>query len=672
MAPPPAPIAAALRTANARAQAGRFAEAEAIYRQQPAVAEVLLAWGQLRRRMGDLAAGRELLERACAAGGGVSALVALADLHLDRLDLASAQPLARQALALAPKSPELNLLVGRAAEMTGKLDAAATAYRAAMHADPKLLPARLGLARVLGNLGRDEEALGCYNAAVRRWPDSVDAQIALGRFHGQRHRFSDAVICFDKAAGLGAEVTRDLSSAAVGLAYTCDWGATLGDLRRRLHERLRQPAPCLIDPYAVICHEDDPAALLRLGEHMSGTVAEYVRNLPKPAIVQRQGDPRIRLGYLSGDFNQHALSLLMADVFAKHDRSRFEVIAYSFSQDDGSDTRRRVVAAFDRFVELGLESPALSAKRIAGDGIDILIDLKGYADGGRPEIQALRPAPVQVTHLGYQATLGAPWVDYVIADAVVAPFSEQPNWSERIVHLPESYFPNDRLRPVNTKRVARTDHGLPATGVVFACFNQTFKITEEVFTLWLGLLRDTPGSVLWLMSGVPQAPSHLRQAAQRAGVAPERLVFANPVPLPDHLARHDCADLFLDTAPYGAHTTACDALWTGLPVVTLPGQSFASRVGASLLRAVGMDELIATTADEYRAIALALAQDPAARAGLRARLIAARTTAPLFDSARFAGALGAAYVTMHSLHRSGSVPRGFAIGANFQPVHQPV
>lgn len=677
MAPAAGSRAAALRTARSHAEAGRSAEGEAIYRQLPADADVLLAWGQLRRESGDPAAARELLERAITAGGGVSALVALADLHLDRQDLAAAQPLAQRAMALAPRSAGVHLLIARAAEMTGKLDAATTAYRAAMHADPMLLAARLGLGRVLASQGRDEEVLACYAALLKRWPRSVEALLALGRFHGARNRFHDALACFEKAEAAGADVIWHLSTTAMALTYACDWGAPLTGLRRRLDARLRQTGPCLVDAYAVVCHEDDPSALLRLGERISGAVAAHlaahVASLPRPAIVTATGDRPIRVGYLSGDFNQHALSLLMAEVFSHHDRGRFAVTAYSYSVDDGSETRRRVVAGFDRFVELGLEPPAESARRIAADGVDILVDLKGYAEGGRPEIQALRPAHIQVTHLGYQATLGAPWVDYVLADAVVAPFDGQPDWSERIVHLPDSYFPNDRRRPVPGAAPSRSACGLPASGIVFACFNQTFKITEPVFAVWMDLLRDVPGSVLWLYRGNPEAPAqaHLRAAAARGGIAPERLVFADAVSLADHLARHACADMFLDTAPYGAHTTGCDALWAGLPLVTCMGRSFASRVGASLLRAVGMPELIAETYADYRAIALRLAHDSAALAGLRARLIAARATAPLFDAARFARGLDAAYLTMMDLHRAGAAPRGFAIDGEFQPVHQP-
>ena len=296
---------------------------------------------------------------------------------------------------------------------------------------------------------------------------------------------------------------------------------------------------------------------------------------------------------------------------------------------------------------------------IAADGID----LTGYCEGGRPEIPALRPAPVQATHLGYPGPLGAPWIDYVIADPVVLPAEAQPHWRERIVHLPHCYQPNDRARPSPPPDTDRAAHGLPEQGLVFACFNNPYKITPEIFATWMSLLRAVPESVLWLYEENALVAESLRGEARRHGLDPARLRFAPPADRIAHLARHGCADLFLDTSPYGAHTTGSDALWCGLPLVTLRGRGFASRVATSLSHAVGLPELSAGSLAEYEALALRLARDPAERARQRTHQLAARETAPLFDAPGFTRALEAAYDRMVAMGRAGESPRGFAITA---------
>ncbi len=669
--------AAALRTARARAKSGRLAEAEALYQQlldtQPDDAETLLAWGGLRRAMGDSQSAFAMLSRAIGLGAGLPCMIELAALALDLRDLASAGEWVRQALATAPRSAEVHRLVGRVAELAGDPVAAVEAYRTAIKLDPRDGQARLNLGNLLASQDRRDEALATYAALLRREPDNTALLMAMGQLYGRMYRYRDALDCFDRAERLGVDIAWVLSETAMGLAHVCDWSAARAGTKRRLDARLRRDAPCLIDSYAVLCQDDDPAAQLRLGRRISAAVAAHVASMPRPALVRRTGEGRIRIGYLSADFNQHATALLMTEAFARQDRDRFEIIAYSHSRDDGSATRQRVVAAFDRFVELELEPAPESARRIAADGIDLLIDLKGYTDSARPEIPALRPAPVQASHLGYPGTLGAPWMDYVIADAVVLPFSEQPHWSEQIVHLPHSYQPNDRLRPVPPDQVSRAAHGLPESGFVFACFNHNYKITPDVFAVWMNLLRAVPGSMLWLYGGGhPLAPGNLREAARAAGVDPSRLIFAEPATLEAHIARHRCADLFLDTAPYGAHTTCADSLWAGLPVLTCQGRGFASRVAASLLHAVGLPELVTRSYDDYTALALALAREPERLAPFRARLEAARESAPLFDATLFARGLDEACGTMVERHRSGQRPRAFAIVQDGgRLVHQP-
>ena len=323
--------------------------------------------------------------------------------------------------------------------------------------------------------------------------------------------------------------------------------------------------------------------------------------------------------------------------------------------------RARLVSAFEHFVDLRTVSHGDAARRIHADGIDILVDLKGYTSGARTAILAPRPAPIQVNFLGYPGTMGADFVDYVLADATVAPMADQPQYAEKIVHLPDCYQPNDRMRAIAEPAPTRAQCGLPERGFVFCSFNNSQKLTPGFFAIWMRLLKAVPGSVLWLLGTGATIEANLRREAHSRGVAPERLVFAPMIGLAEHLARYRHADLFLDTLPYNGHTTASDALWAGVPVLTCAGPTFAGRVAASLLKAVGLRELTTASAGEYEALALRLATEPALLTGLRRRLAANRATAPLFDAARFARGIEAAYARMWEIWRAGRPPEPFAV-----------
>ena len=329
---------------------------------------------------------------------------------------------------------------------------------------------------------------------------------------------------------------------------------------------------------------------------------------------------KIKVAYLSSDFRLHPLSFLMAELFELHDRSQFEVIGVSFGPDDRSDMRSRLVAAFDQFIDVRTKSDQEVARLLNDLRIDIAVDLNGHTQGARSGILAFRPAPIQVSYLGFPGTTGADFIDYIIADAIVLPFDEQPYYTENIVHLPDCYQVNDRKRTIASRTPTREELGLPAQGFVFCCFNNNWKITPAVFDVWMRLLKAVEGSVLWLFRDNRDAETNLRKEAAARGIDPTRLVFADRLPLDDHLARHRLADLFLDTLPYNAHTTASDALWAGLPVLTCRGKTFAGRVAASLLTAVGLPELLTDSLEEYEALALRLATDPLLRSGLRERL----------------------------------------------------
>jgi predicted O-linked N-acetylglucosamine transferase (SPINDLY family) len=370
---------------------------------------------------------------------------------------------------------------------------------------------------------------------------------------------------------------------------------------------------------------------------------------------------KLTIGYLSADFHAHATAYLIAELFEKHDHTRFSVFGYSLGPDDGSAMRRRLANSFDRFVDVKDASFLGAAERIAADEVDILVDLKGYTKDARTQILALCPAPIQVNYLGYPGTMGAPFMDYILVDDFVVPADQQPFFSEKLVHLPGCYQVNDSQREISSHAPSRTECGLPEEVFVFCCFNNSYKITPEMFTVWMELLKAVPGSVLWLLEGNRFSPANLRREAEARQVAAQRLVFAPRCSMPEHLARYRLADLFLDTFPVNAHTTASDALWAGCPVLTLAGETFVSRVAGSLLRTIGLPELVTTSDDAYHAMALRLARDASLLAGLRTRLDVNRKTSRLFDAGRFARGIEKAYLTMWEIHACGQPPRAFTV-----------
>jgi predicted O-linked N-acetylglucosamine transferase (SPINDLY family) len=371
---------------------------------------------------------------------------------------------------------------------------------------------------------------------------------------------------------------------------------------------------------------------------------------------------KIRLAYLSADFRDHAVAQVMAELLERHDRSRFEVMGISFGPDDGSEMRARLQRAFDEFIDVRAERDGDIARLLHGREVDIAVDLMGYTLHSRPEILGFRPAPIQVNYLGYPGTLGADFIDYVIADPVVLPFDQQPFYTEHIVHLPDCYLPYDTGRKIAEGTQSRRDAGLPEQGFVFCSFNNSFKIMEPMFSVWMRLLHQVDGSVLWLRRTDPHAEANLCSEARARGVDPARLVFADRCDnLEDHLARHRLADLFLDTLPYNAHSTTSDALWAGLPVLTCRGRAFAGRVAASLLQAVGLPELVTETLADYEALALRLARDPTLLAEIRAKLAHGRQTQPLFDADRFRRHVESAYATMWETWQRGEPPRSFNV-----------
>lgn len=363
---------------------------------------------------------------------------------------------------------------------------------------------------------------------------------------------------------------------------------------------------------------------------------------------------KIRIGYLSSDFHEHATALLLVEMLELHDRERFEIFAYSYGPDDGKGMRQRLEKTFDRFIDIQALSNAEAASAIHGDSVDILVDLKGYTRASRTLILAFRPAPIQVNYLGYPGTLGGDFSDYIITDLMLTPPESAEHYSEAFAYLPDTYQPHGRECTIGEKP-GRKEAGLGERGFVFCCFNQAYKITPAVFDIWCRLLAAVPGSVLWLLQN-RLAEANLKREAHRRGIAPERIVFAEEKPQIEHLGRLQLADLVLDTLPYNAHTSASDALWAGVPIITCMGDTFPSRVAGSLLNAIGLPELIAADATDYYEMALELATRPESLSRVKTKLAANRLTTPLFDTAGYTRNLEALYQRMWQLHVEGQAP----------------
>jgi predicted O-linked N-acetylglucosamine transferase (SPINDLY family) len=466
-------------------------------------------------------------------------------------------------------------------------------------------------------------------------------------------RREEAAASLSRALELVPDYIGAFAERALQRLHLCDWRAYEAD-RERLLALTREGAA--IPPFLLRIAGASPAEMLLAARRASGAMA-----LSGAAVFAHPPRPphaRLRVGYLSSDFNEHPVALLAAELFERHHRGRFELFAYSHGIDDGGPTRQRLLRAFDHFIDLRTLSDEAAARRIHEDGIDILVDLNGFTFGARPAILAHRPAPVQAGWLGYIGTNGADFIDYVIADRFALPAEQQPDYAERIVHLPHCYLPIDTTREI-AATPTREACGLPEAGLVFCCFNNNYKLAPAMFAAWMRILARVPGSVLWLLGPSPAVIANLRREAADRGIAPDRLVFARTVPLPDYLARFRAADLFLDTLPCGACTTGSDALWAGLPLLTCVGATFAGRHAGSLLRAAGLPELVTHSLAEYEALAVRLATEPGVLAGLRQRLERNRATAPLFDTTVFARDLEAIYCRMAELHAAGEPPAAF-------------
>ena len=504
----------------------------------------------------------------------------------------------------------------------------------------------------LRDLGRLPEALASFDQGTRAQGDRAETWFNRGNVLVDLGRFDDARQSLERALALQPDLDFLYGTWLNARVKTCDWRGLDDEVARlvaKIQRGERSTPPFLVlaltDSLAV---QRQAAAILVADARPAGPAL--------PALPRRPRGEKIRVGYYSADFHDHATAYLMAELFERHDRARFEWIAFSFGPERDDPMRRRVVAAFDRFVDVRGRSDrdvALLSRELA---VDIAVDLKGLTQDSRPGIFADRAAPVQVNYLGYPGTMALDAIDYLIADETVIPAESRQHFAEKIVWLPDSYQVNDGQRVVSPREFTREELGLPPEGFVFCCFNNNYKITPATFDGWMRILRRVEGSALWLLEDNPGAADNLRREAEARGIDARRLVFARRAAPAEHLARHRAADLFLDTLPYNAHTTASDALWAGLPVLTCLGEAFPGRVAASLLRAIGLPELVTASPGEFEALAVALAADPARLAGLRATLARNRPTAPLFGATQFARYIEDAYTQMYERHLAGLAP----------------
>ncbi len=562
-----------------------------------------------------------------------------------------------RALSVRPNYPEALYNRGNALMELNRPDEALASYDRAVSLRPDHAEALNNRGNALNELKRYEEALASYDRALSVRPDYAEALNNRGNVLKKLRRLDEALASYDRALAAKPDQAHALSGAADCAMNLCDW-----DRRTKFAGELAAHVlgkKSSVSPFVFLGYSGDPALQLQCARN-------YVENeVASPPRLLWTGETwrhdKLRVAYLSADFRAHPMGYLTAGLFERHDRSRFEIMGVSFGIDDGSEIRKRVLAAFDECHDVRRRSDQEVAKLLHDRQVDIAVNLTGHIADARPGIFAHRPAPIQVSYLAYPGTMGADFIDYVVADEVVAPFEDQRFYTERIVHLPDCYFVTDDQLKIADGTPTRAAMGLPERGFVFCCFNNNWKIAPEVFDVWMRLLHLVEGSVLWLLRASEGAERNLRKEARRRGIEPSRLVFSVRLPLDEHLARHRLADLFLDTLPYNAHTTAADALWAGLPVLTCKGEAFAGRVAASLLRAVGLPELITANNEEYEALALKLARERALLAGIKAKLARQRDTYPLFDTPRFARHIEAAYTTMWEIWQRGERPSSFSV-----------
>lgn len=672
-------------------QKGDMGAARALYDEvlalDPQHFDALHFSGVAAAQAGSFAGAAERIARALAINpnhAGAHYNMGIAQAGLEQYD--AALDSFERSLALNPDNTGAHYHRGNILQAFGRFEEALADYEKALARDGSLALIHNERGRVLGALQRHAAALASYAEAIRLKPDfaAVHNNRALSLVALKRH--NEAIADYRKAVALQPNLADTHNNLGNALAEMKQYEAAIASYDEalrlnpgypflagtRLHTRMliadwtdieaetevmaakiaagEKTAP----PFQVLTLIGTPALQCKAAD--TWVRAKYAALAPRRAFAPRPKAGKIRIGYFSADFRVHPVALLMAGMIEHHDRARFDVTGFSLGSNTGDGLRQRLEKSFDALFDVHGKSDGEIADMARAKGIDIAVDLSGHTNDLRAGAFVQRLAPIQVNFLGYPGTMGAQAMDYVVADETIIPAAARIHYTEKVVWLPDTYQPNDASRTLAGKIPSRTALGLPETGFVFCCFNNNYKITPGVFDLWARILKDVEGSVLWLLRDNDSFARNLKQEAARRDVDPARIVFAGRAPLGEHLARHRAADLFLDTLPYNAHTTGSDALWAGLPVLTRLGEGFAGRVAASLLKAMGVPELITSTPEEYRETAVALARDPARLANLKQKIAQNRAAAPLFDIARFTRHMEDAYTLMKGRYDAGEGP----------------
>jgi len=535
----------------------------------------------------------------------------------------------------------------------GKPDAALASFDRAIALKPGFADAHCNRGIVLQELGQLDAAIATFDSAIAAGPDLAEVYCNRGSALAERNALEAAIADFDRAIALKPGFADARARKLFLQATMCDWRGIEED--GALIPALGLSSGATVQPFMMLSLEDDPARHRTRSEIF--TKARYNFFEPAQAALPPSASARLRIGYFSADFHSHAVMYQLIRTLELHDRAQFEVYAYSFGPEVDDALRARAKNAVDVFRDVCALSGRDIAELARSDRLDIAVDLMGYTTNARPEIFASRAAPIQISYLGYPGTLGAPFMDYLIADRVLIPEASRRHYCERIIYLPHSHMATDNTKAISRGTMTRREAGLPEDGFVFCCFNSSYKIGPADFDLWMRLLSQVENSVFWLVRGNSSVQRNLEKEASKRGIAPARLVFAERVPMADHLARYRLADLFLDTLHYTGHATAADALWAGLPLVAKLGEGFPARVAASLLHAIGLPELVADSIEDYERLALELARNPQKLASVKAALEARRMTAPLFDSKGFVRHLEDAYRRAYAGHQAGSRPQ---------------
>lgn len=616
------------------------------------------------------------------------ALHMLGLLHAQRGDFVDAEPLLKKAVRVDPDNPHVLFNYANVLRALDKTDDALAWLAKALALSPNFADAHLNRGAILmarqelhgaiaefdraiaiapssaafanrgsafRQLGQLDDSHDSYQSAIELAPPNPQNHFVLSEVLTQMGRHEEAVGALERTVALNKAFPFALSNLVASRRKRADWRSFEHE-QTALDEAVETGVA--VDPFTFFHASSSPARQLTCAKTYVANVApERAGEIPRmPSPVSR-----LRVAYLSADFRNHATANLMAGVFEEHDRERFAVSAISYGPDDGSKMRDRLNAAFERFEDVSRLTDQDVVTLIRQLDIEVLVDLGGFTAGARPKILARRAAPIQVNYLGFPGTMGASYIDYIMADRIVIPEDEQKHYAEKVIYLPHGYQATDAKRSLLLNGPTRSEVGLAEDAFVYCAFNRTPKITPVLFDVWMRLLSKTAGSILWLLDGDPIASENLRREAVARGIAAERIVFAPIVPADEHLARHQLADLYLDTLPYNAHTSTSDALWAGLPVLTCLGTAFAGRVAASLLNAVGLPELVTRSLDEYEGLALRIAHDSELRAALKSKLATHRSTWPLFDTVGMTRQIEKAFNEMWRRHCAGETPASFAV-----------